>query len=257
MFGKQPDVVDCARRASPRRPRQRHGGRLRPSATSSRRAARGPCQPPIHMPLAVVVLAARRRADAAQLRVDGRAVVALVVVLDDQLPVRRQLVVVGGADDEALGLVARRRAARCRRGTRRPAAPCPTALTKTQPCHSSTATGTRPCSATVEPGRRVEARRRQQRAVEPVAPAVVRAVDRAVLGSSTRTAAARGRGAGTRCRSRAARRRRRAPAGRRRRRPRTARRVPGVGEVGRPAGADPRRRRRGASRSQASTASSR
>ena len=55
--------------------------------------------------VAVVVLAARRRAHRAQLRVDVRAVEALVVVLDDQLPVRRQLVVVRGADDEALGLV--------------------------------------------------------------------------------------------------------------------------------------------------------
>jgi hypothetical protein len=47
-----------------------------------------------------VVAAARRRADLAELGVDGGAVVALVVVLGQNLPVRCDLVVVARPDDE-------------------------------------------------------------------------------------------------------------------------------------------------------------
>src|ERR671910_228298 len=52
-----------------------------------------------------VVAAAGRRADLAELGVDGGAVVALVVVLGQSLPVRRYLVVVAGSDDELLATV--------------------------------------------------------------------------------------------------------------------------------------------------------
>ena len=62
---------------------------------------------PAAHPLAVglEVLAALGRADAAQLGVDRGAVVALLVVLDDDLPVRLERVGVGGHGDEVLGPV--------------------------------------------------------------------------------------------------------------------------------------------------------
>jgi hypothetical protein len=47
-----------------------------------------------------VVAAAERRADLAELGVDGGAVVALMIVLGQNLPVRRDLVAVARADDE-------------------------------------------------------------------------------------------------------------------------------------------------------------
>src|SRR5215203_7336177 len=52
-----------------------------------------------------VVAAAGGRAHLAELGVDGGAVVALVVVLGQDLPVRRYLVVVAGSDDELLATV--------------------------------------------------------------------------------------------------------------------------------------------------------
>ena len=82
-------------RAAPRRPTRRRGS----WSTQSRR---GPSSPPTHAPGAVVVVArVARRTDAAQLRMDQRAVVALVVVLDRDLPVRRELVVVRRGDARA------------------------------------------------------------------------------------------------------------------------------------------------------------
>src|SRR5918995_1299563 len=52
-----------------------------------------------------VVAAAGRRADLAELGMYGGAVVALVVVLHQDLPVRRYLVVVAGGGDEGLTIV--------------------------------------------------------------------------------------------------------------------------------------------------------
>jgi hypothetical protein len=54
---------------------------------------------------AVEVPAAGRRADAAQLRVDLRAVVTLVIIFEDQLPVGGELVGVGRGDPHAVELV--------------------------------------------------------------------------------------------------------------------------------------------------------
>jgi hypothetical protein len=57
--------------------------------------------PPIQAPSGSrFITAAGRRADLAELGVDGRAVVALVVVLGQNLPVGRHVVVVAGGDDE-------------------------------------------------------------------------------------------------------------------------------------------------------------
>src|SRR5215218_7520892 len=62
--------------------------------------------PPDPGPLRLqVVAAAGRRADLAELGMYGGTVVALVVVLHQDLPVRRYLVVVAGGDDELLATV--------------------------------------------------------------------------------------------------------------------------------------------------------
>ena len=58
--------------------------------------------PPTQAPVELEVVAAGRRADLAQLGMDERAVVALVVVLEDDLPVAVQVVVVAGQRDEPL-----------------------------------------------------------------------------------------------------------------------------------------------------------
>ena len=134
-----------------------------------------------HPAVVDVVLAARRRAHPAQLGVDVRAVEALLVVLDDDLPVGRDLVRVGRPDDEALGLVRSDERARSRRRYSPTAGALPETLTITQPCHSSTRDRDEAVLGAVEAGRGLEPRRRQQRAVEAVAPPVVRAVDRAVF----------------------------------------------------------------------------
>ena len=112
----------------------------------------------------VDVLPALGRADPAQLGVDHRAVVALLVVLDDDLPVGRHLVLVRAVvTDEPLRAVRRddvleraevvgERTGRDRTGS-----------TNTQPCHSRTGTGDEPELAGVEPCDVAEARGRPQR----------------------------------------------------------------------------------------------
>ena len=102
-----------------------------------------------------------------------------MVVLDDQLPVRRQLVAMGGADDQALGLV--RRHPFLDAGQERPERRSVAAGVDHHP-PVPVLDGHRDQSVLrpVEPVGRVEPGRRQQRAVQPVAPPVVRAVDRPV-----------------------------------------------------------------------------
>ena len=123
-----------------------------------------------------VVQPALDRRHLAQRRVDLGAVVALVVVLDDQLPVRRDLVRVRSADHQAPGfvpvdplrevphvLLERRRVGR---GVHEhPAVP-----------FGHADLGQRELAA-VEPGQLAERRRRAQGAVQPVDPGVVRAPD--------------------------------------------------------------------------------
>ena len=103
----------------------------------------------------VVVVARVRRAHLAELRVDQRAVVALVVVLGDHLPVRGDLVGVPVGEHQ-----------RARRRTARPAGPSSprcsandgtsalpsgcSACPNTQPCQTATGSSTRPCSVGVE-----------------------------------------------------------------------------------------------------------
>ena len=133
-----------------------------------------------HAVVPVVVLAARGRAHRAQLGMDARAVHALLVVLDDQLPVGGDLVRVGAADRQALRLVRRDPVLetveeavqrRCRSGDvdHRPAVP----LLDRDRCET--------VQRAVEAVGRLEVRCRQQRTVEPVPPAVVRALDRALV----------------------------------------------------------------------------
>jgi hypothetical protein len=55
--------------------------------------------------LEVEVVAAGRWADSGQLRVDSRTVVALLVVLDDDLPVGGELIRVSGDDRQVFGPV--------------------------------------------------------------------------------------------------------------------------------------------------------
>ena len=76
---------------------------------------------------------------------------------------------------------------RDRRGSGATAVPIHVTSTIAQPCHSSTATGVRPWSDAVEAVGRLEVGRRQQRTVEPVPPAVVRALDRALVVGRART----------------------------------------------------------------------
>ena len=188
------------------RQRHRHGMRhqILPAADPEPRLAGG-------------VLAARRRADAAQLRVDVRAVEALVVVLDDQLPVRLQLVARAWRRRPAARARSRQHARRGRPGTPTSGGASPDALTNTQPCHSSTATGISPCSDLSKPsGHRTGASSAVSRRVRSASRGT--GSGSSGLGSSPRTAPARGRGAGTRCRSRAGARHRRGRAARRRRR---------------------------------------
>ena len=113
----------CSRSAGVATPCSRRSGVVGDPPQRHRDRVRHEVLPPADPEAVVpeVVLAARRRADLAQLGVDVRAVEALLVVLDDELPVRRQLVGVRGADDEPLGLVVGDVAAPRRRGTRRTA----------------------------------------------------------------------------------------------------------------------------------------
>ena len=100
-----------------------------------------------------VVLAALRRADPAQLGVDGRAVVALVVVLGEDLPVRGR--VVARAGPRSPGVPARTaRPARPAWPAPRPASPPgpPEASTNTRPCHSVTGSCGRPHWPKSNPG---------------------------------------------------------------------------------------------------------
>ena len=153
-----------------------------------------------------VVHAARRRADPAQLRMDARAVHALLVVLDDELPVGRQLVGVRGRDHESFRFVigdvgldpVERLGHRGR--SRRPRRPSPSRATP------------RPAR---RPGRarRSRSRRRGGTVASPPAHRRGRSANRGTDSGwrcswpSLRTRRARGRGGGRRCRSRAARRR--------------------------------------------------
>ena len=123
-----------------------------------------------------------RRRDRDQLRVHRRAVHALVVVLEQDLPVRGDL-----ADRLVARCAARRsRSARTRPPTLRPArAGCradPASgsprWTKTNPSHTSTVTGQSPNSRAVDLVLLHE-RCADQPPVERIAPRVVRALDRA------------------------------------------------------------------------------
>ena len=171
--------------------------------------------PPTQAPWVARVIPARRRADLAQLRVDHRAVVALVVVLGEDLPVGRDHVVVDC--HPAAGAPARRGR---RKGSRSASdsasgAASPEPSTKTRPCHSSQGSSARPCSVGSQPAELLEAGRRPHRPVEAVGPRVVRADDPAVAGTTRRTGAARGRGGCRRWRRPAAPRPGHGPAGRR------------------------------------------
>ena len=127
--------------------------------------------------------------------------VALVVVLGDHLPVRRDLVGVPVRDAPAT----RRRTAPARRRARRGAprtrgtsglpsgcSACP----KTQPCQTVTGSSTRQCSPVVEALDVAEAGCALERPAEVVGPRVVGAGDGAAARASRRPGAARGPGAG-------------------------------------------------------------
>ena len=173
-------------------------------------------------PLAVEVevVAALRRADPGELGVDRGAVVALLVVLDDHLPVRRELVGVARHGDQVLGPVAAddllhpgdvllERTAVRGRVDEEPAVPVDDRDRE------------QPELALVEALEVAEATGRvAQAAVQLVA--TRRGTGRRCCAGSRwcRRAAARGRGAGRCSRTPAARRPRRAPAARRRRRSR-------------------------------------
>ncbi len=100
QVGQQADVLDPSRVGTgDRRAAGRAGERHRGHALAQQHR---PADPRARQ---VVVVAGGRRRDLAQLGVDQRAVVALVVVLEQHLPVRRHLVVVPGAQVQPLGRV--------------------------------------------------------------------------------------------------------------------------------------------------------
>ena len=174
----------------------------------------------------VVVVAGVRRRDLAELGVDQRAVVALVVVLGDHLPVRRHLVGVPVGDHERARAVRRHdpsqlpqvvgegrhlgAAQRVQGVAEHPALP-----DLHRQLHESV-------GARVEVVDLAEAGGRDQRPRQVVAPGVVGADHRRGASWTRPPAAARGRGAG-RCWRTSAPRRSGAPAGRTRRPPTTAR----------------------------------
>ena len=129
----------------------------------------------------VVVVAALRRADPAQLRVDRRAVVALVVVLGQDLPVGRRVVLVRAGDDQPAHLVRREqlveRAERVveRGGLAR-------AVDEDQAVPLRDRQLDQAPLAGVEAGPALEAGGRAQVPVQAVGPGVVRADDHALAG---------------------------------------------------------------------------
>ena len=193
---------------------------LRPSSDIVSASGMRSIQPPIHSPSKSMFSPLCGRADPGELRVDRRAVVALLVVLGDHLPVGRELVGVGRHGDQVLGPVRRddlvepgdvviERAAVAGRVDEDPAVP------------DDDRDREQPELALVEALELAEASRCvAQGAVQLVAPGVVRADDAAPLLACCRTAAARGRGAGRSWRTHGSRRPRRAPAARHRRRSR-------------------------------------
>ena len=113
----------------PDAPSKRHrlGVRLAgPSCRRPRRPGRCRCRPDVG------------DGDRAQLRMDHRAVVALVVVLRDQLPVGRDLVAVGGVDVQPLRAVRRDVVVELADERRRTVSAPPAAFTNSQPCQSTT-----------------------------------------------------------------------------------------------------------------------
>ena len=132
---------------------------------------------------------------------DRGAVVALVVVLGDHLPVRRDLVGVPVGEHQR----ARRRTApgsrRGHRGARRRPAPpgCPAGAARARtpsPARPSTGSSTSPWSAVSNPSTSRNPGAPFSAPAEVVGPRVVRAGDRAAARRSRPPAAARGRGAG-------------------------------------------------------------
>ena len=167
---------------------------------------------PVVVQLHVVVLVVEQPH---QPGVGDRHVVALEVVVGDDLPVGRLGAVVGGVRLEPLDLVrepsARPGPATCSAS----GVACGSRFTKTSPASVSTRTGKSPSADLSRPGDAARLGHADQLAVEPVGPAVVEAADRLAALARARPAGA-SRGAGRRCGRRAARPRRRAaraPAG--------------------------------------------
>ena len=150
-----------------------------------------------------------------QLGVDRRAVVALLVVLGDDLPVGRQLVGVPVDDRPGPRAGSGRRPPRGRRRARRIEPSSPLGSTNSQPCQSTSAQLGEPelaASKSVDRGTAGRVAQRRRRAGRTRSGTGRRC---APLGRRRRTRAARARGAGRCWRTRGARRPRRGPAARR------------------------------------------
>ena len=114
-------------------------------------------------PRQVEVLAAGRRADPGQLGMDRRAVVALLVVLGDDLPVGGELVGVARDDRQVFGAVRRRRPPRAGDVRRRSRRPHRWRSTNNQPCQLTSRSSARPNCVGLEALDVAEARRVAQR----------------------------------------------------------------------------------------------